>query len=288
MSEDESLDDTTLANFTFEDNIEFMKLLPRSTNLPHHFPNSGANISPQHIDEDSLDNTVNIALTGYRHPKRPNSTASSTELPHPYLHDSDSDDNVIASTGVQRPRRHNSKRIKRSSYPLRKFIRRLNLDIVIYNANVQRYKEMGEMIQREFVFIGNSLLQTYVALTKVFINHIKGNLRNFSSVPYNDLLDLIRRTLDMYMTEVWVTFEPIKRYLNLVEDTLVAHARCLMRILWHWHYPYSGPIVFKLKPNIFLKSIEANQTELHREIYAKIRRQFNDVWWIYNYLIESN
>ena len=167
---------------------------------------------------------------------------------------------------------------------------RFNSNIITYNANINSFKNIALYTEKEFKSIVITFINIYFDIYKLLIEIIKNDEDNKVLRNYNEIIIPILTAIDWYMLKLHAHIKQIIKYLANVEKILRIHGWCIVRGIWLFHHMSNFGPLQELKEedndigeSNFIQSIIDCQAFIHYNVYEKIRKNLENIYWFYKY-----
>lgn len=167
---------------------------------------------------------------------------------------------------------------------LRVLLNFLNTNIITYNANLNKYKDLAVFLEREITLAHTELVSTYVKTIKFLARLISLDMQNSVSSDYSSLLVYFKKLFELHAFNLFSKIQQIQEYVIRVEETLKVSGWLLIRGIWmvnhavslqdrQQHYNFS----------VFVLAISRENQYIYG-VCQKIMKSFENIYWLYEYL----
>ena len=168
---------------------------------------------------------------------------------------------------------------------LRALLKLLNTNIVTYNANLDKYKELGLYLERDLILAHTELVATYIKTVTFLARLISLDMQKSVSSNYSSLLVYFKNFFGLHASNLFSKIQQIQEYVIRVEDSLRFSGWLLIRGIWMVNCAAS---LQDRQQNIFFSSdfvlaISRENQYLYR-VCQKIIKSFENIYWLYDYL----
>ena len=162
----------------------------------------------------------------------------------------------------------------------------LNFNIITYNANLNKYKELAIFLEKDLTHSHTELVSTYVKTAKFLAHYIKLDMQNSVSGNYSSLLSYFKTIFEIHAFNLFNKIQHIQEYVISAEEALKISGWLLIRGIWmvnHTVFLPDRPSPQQQNFSAFVHAI-SRETQYVIRVSQKIIKKFENIHWLYKFL----
>ena len=182
---------------------------------------------------------------------------------------------------------------------LRMLLNLLNINIITYNANLNKYKELAVFLEKYMTLAHTKLVSTYVETVKYLARLISLDMQNSVSSDYTSLLSYFKTLFRLHASNLLNEIKQIQEHVLHMEEILKVSGWLLIQGIWMVNHsislqdrppPPPPPPPPPSSPSHQQQNISGFILAMSREtlyingICQKIIKKFENIYWLYEYL----
>ena len=177
---------------------------------------------------------------------------------------------------------------------LRMLLNLLNTNIITYNANLNKYKELAVFLEKYMTLAHTKLVSTYVETVKYLARLISLDMQNSVSSDYTSLLSYFKIFFRLHASNLLNEIKQIQEHVIHMEETLKVSGWLLIQGIWMVNHsislqdrppPLPPPPPPQQHHNISSFILAMSRETLYiNGICQKIIKTFENIYWLYQYL----
>ena len=193
--------------------------------------------------------------------------------------------NTLTSIPTFNRDNNNDKAIQnKTSQILKELFNLLNANITIYNANLNKYKELAVQLDKEMTLALIELVTAYLKTAKSLVQFISDDSNKMGNSVSKSLLSYIKSIFELYTTNLFSKIQRLQNYIARQEEAFKHIGWILIRCIWLVNHAGSygqlpnRPITTDSEG--FVGAISAGSYYIS-EVHKKIMHRFTNIDWLY-------